>query len=181
MKEIILYILLLLIFTGCTDDEKTAWNLVGRYDFSAHEHITDDINCEVEVDAVQDFGHTGIYSTSNVKFTFHFNETFEFSDIELYYKIKASGDWAYRDSLLIIDIVQDNIKYDFQGSNAKRYVEESMVRYLRKYVTETVSPEIEKYLLLYGQTIICLDALTDSSMILSHPNLGRVIELKREK
>ncbi len=166
--------------SSCTQEEKMCWDIVGTYENVTDEYISDDVDCDLHIVSRHRFGLLGFRSSSDVTFVFHFNNTFDFSDIEMYYEVVASGDWSYADSLICIGIDRDNVECNFRGSSASRYVEQTMVRYLRKYVNEKVFPDVEKHFLLFGTERLYLDEISDSTLILSHRSAGRAVSLKRK-
>ncbi len=179
--RIILTLTLLALFVACQPNDPTANQIVGQYFLEENQYVNDGITCDINIKVRQDFKRKHINSESDLTLKFCFNDSFEFRDMELHYKMRARGEWSYADSLIVLNVDTSSVECDFLGSNAESYTEESMVRNLRKYVNENFIPNIEHTHLFVGAGQMYLDQIDDSSLILSHPGDGRAVLLNRRK
>ena len=176
MVRIASILLLVALFCGCNSDKR---RLLGTYESSAQITVNDDINSIVNVSSRENFSWTGLECESDIKITFLFNESFDFKDISLNYKLNIEGDWNLNDDILTISLDTTSFKYNFVGSNAERPTEKTMERSLRQEVRSTLLPDLRRRILNMTNRKIDISTVTDSVLIIAYRNDGKEMILRK--
>ncbi len=171
----------LLCLVSCGESNPMRDRIVGVYELEENQLINDGMVCDVNIRLRQGFSRSKINTESDVTLRFCFDENFQFNDMELRYRLSANGRWSCADSLLFVDVDTTSVECEFIGSNAQTYTEQTMVRYLRKYVSENFLRDVEQRLLYVGADEMYLDEVDESSLVLSHAGDGRAVMLNRKE
>lgn len=118
-------------------------------------------------------------SDADISITFFFSDNIEFSNLTLNYKWNVCCDWQLSGNELSLNVDTSSIDYQFVSSSATRYIEQTMVRYLRKYIGNEVKKTIESgFAEHYGQSMKIVE-LTDSIMTIERN--GELMTMLRER
>ncbi|MBP5365887.1 MAG: hypothetical protein J6Y82_08185 [Bacteroidales bacterium] len=169
-------LLITMLFLGCSSEKR---RLLGVYESSAQIAVNDDINSIVDIKTREDFGWFGLKCESEIKISFLFNESFDFRDIILNYKLDIEGDWHFDDGILTVSLDSTSFKYDFVGSNAERPTEKTMVRSLREEVRNTLLPDLRRRILNMTNRNIEVPSVSDSVLIVAYRDDGKEMILRK--
>lgn len=163
------------------DDTQLRLKILGDYTSKHYEEFDDGIACDVSMDIDEDFSFFGLYNQADMQLEFHLKDAFEFSDLTLHYRISALGDWTVRDSLITVEIDTTTFDCTFIESDAEAYVEQTMVRYLRKYVRETFVPSMQRRLANQWNRTVKFSEVNDEWLLVLSLDGTQSIVMKRRQ
>lgn len=172
--------ILTFVLSGCTyyNEYQQRKHFVGLYEHSFARPFSDDgLRGIAEFHTIDKLNFTGIENSTDIAITFFFSDNIEFSNITLNYKSNIKGKWHLNRNVMSFEVDTSSFKYEFVSSSAKRYIEQTMVRYLRKYIFNDVMKQVDGELIDHYQQSFIVDSLTDSLLVFRNDN--DVLELKR--
>jgi hypothetical protein len=143
--------------------------IMGDYESSYEESFHDGIECKVRWDFVEEFNLFTVDGKAKMYMTFMFDEQFEFKNLTLEYDVMLSGKWSYDGDRLEVLADTTTFKYEYVKSDATRYTEEAMARYLRKHVKDDFIPSMRKKFIALSDRSIKVKAVTDSCVVAVDP------------
>lgn len=182
--QICVFALLVLIFalSGCDyyHNYQQREPLFGVYhSFFAKTFTDDGLRGVAEFSTTDCFSNDCMESDADISITFFFSDNIEFSNLTLNYKWNVCCDWQLSGNELSLNVDTSSIDYQFVSSSATRYIEQTMVRYLRKYIGNEVKKTIENgFAEHYGQSMKIVE-LTDSIMTIERN--GELMSMLRER
>ena len=163
------YILLAILLPSCSVivDKPSTFDIMGTYATQQDEHLGGEYSCDAHFDTFQHFTPFGLATSANTALTFNFDGLFEFPSLTLNYELSIDGDWSFEDSIISVDVDTTTFSYTYINSTAHNYTEESMVRYLRKEVDNSIAKVLCERLRSSNVSDMRLLSLSDSVMQVS--------------
>lgn len=179
-RAVVLYVILAMMVCGCKSISNRC-AIMGDYISTYEESFNDGIECKVRWDLVEEFGFFSVDGAAKMFMTFMFDDQFDFKNLTLEYDISVDGSWDYDGERLEVNIDTTSFEYEYIKSNATRYTEEAMVRYLRKHVKEEFIPSMRVKFLSQGDRKVKIQAINDTAVVAVDPrNGGSVTMIKRK-
>lgn len=176
-------ILLSTLLSGCAyiDDTALRLKILGDYTSDLREVYDDGIACDVTMCIDEDFSFFGLFNQADMLLAFRLQDAFEFSDLTLHYKLSVLGDWIVRDSLITVEVDTSTFECTFIASDAQAYTEQTMVRYLRKYVRETFIPSMQRRLANQWNRTVRFSEVNDEWLLVLSLDGTQSIVMKRRR
>lgn len=167
------------VLCGC-DGITHRMEIMGDYASSYEESFDDGMECKVKWDYEEKFGFMSVVGEADMYMTFMFSDQFEFKDLVLEYDVSVEGDWDYDGDSLTVMVDTATFKLDYVKSNATRYTEESMVRYLRKHVVTEFLPSMRSKFMSMSDRSVKVVSVSDSAVVVEDPRNGEPITMPKQ-
>lgn len=175
MRRIFYFLAVAVALCSCTDKSK----IRGHYHSVYGQTIHDGVECDVFLDADENFGFWSFDNDVKMKLTFKFGDL-EFPDLSLNYKVGIEGEWDYRDGKLIVEADSATFRHEYVDSSAKNATERTMVLQLRNNVVKTeLIPLIRKKLMEISERSVKVYELSDNGLVVEEPLNGGKLVMKR--
>jgi hypothetical protein len=161
---------------GC-ESISNRYDIMGSYISKHEESIDDGIECKIRYDFTEQFNLFSDVGKAKLFMTFMFDDQFDFKNLTLEYDVTADGSWDYDGTQLEVEIDTTSLEFEYVKSNATRYTEEAMVRYLRKYVREDFVPQMREKFVLHGDRCVKVQSVSDTAVVAIDPRNGEKVTM----
>lgn len=164
------YIIWGMMLWSCTQDFKEMSDIIDDYIYTSSEHVDDGIPCDVEMELNESFSLWSFSNNVDMDVTFHLNDSFDFPDLTLTYKLSVDGNWSYADSMLTVSVDTASFACNYICSSAKTPTEESMVRQLRKNVISgELMPVLRDRIIESSVRSVRVYEISDTALVIDNP------------